>query len=190
MVDRGPARRKKWSRTRTIVTLVVVFVLGWGVVVGIRWAMNPWSMSLPGRATLTGYWQGEVAYAPGDNRRIVLDLTSVGRRRISIGGNAKVCGAQNVSYQIHGDTHNYGGSLFKLNPRWPDNDPGVYLSNLEGEWGGDLLRFRGELVTVNSDRSIVTTGTISADGTVTTSEWPEVRFEMRRSNSEEYDSAC
>jgi hypothetical protein len=38
--------------------------------------LHPWAISLTGKATLTGYWQGEVVFAPGD-RRELLDRTLI-----------------------------------------------------------------------------------------------------------------
>ena len=186
MAEKGRSRRKM----RAAVTLIGVSVLGLGVVMGLQWAFDPWSMSLPGRATLTGHWQGEVTYGPDDNRRIVLELTYSRGRRLNIGGSAKVCGTQNASYRIFGDTHDYSGSRFTLDPRWLEDKPGLYLKDLEGEWDGDLLRFHGALTLVHPDGSVRWSSTTNADGTVTTSEDPQVRFEMRRSTSDEYDSAC
>lgn len=186
MAEKGRSRRK----TRRVVALIAVFVLGWGVLVGMQWAMYPWSMSLPGRATLTGHWQGEVTYGPDDKRRIVLELTYSRGRGPSIGGNAKVCGTQNAAYRIFGDTHDYSGSRFKLDPSWLEDKPGLYLNHLEGEWDGDLLRFHGALTLIHPDGSTRSSSTTNADGTVIMSEDPQVRFEMRRSTSDDYDSAC
>ena len=183
-------KERSRSKTRAAVTLVAVFVLGWGVVVGLQWALNPWSMSLPGRATLTGHWQGEVIYGPDDNRRIVLEQTYSGGRGSNIGGKAKVCGTQNAAYQVFGDTHDYSGSRFTLDPSWLEDKPGLYLNDLEGEWDGDLLRFHGALTLVHPDGSTRSSSTTTAGGTVITSEDPQVRFEMRRSTSDDYDSAC
>jgi hypothetical protein len=68
-----PRRRKKWLYLGLLPGLIIVGLAVPYVGHALRY---PWAISLTGQPTLTGYWQGEVMFAPGDQRRVVIDLHS------------------------------------------------------------------------------------------------------------------
>jgi hypothetical protein len=160
-----------------------LFVVGLGLIYPARWLMHPWAA--PGIPALVGYWQGEVAYGPGDNRTIVLRLTEGvggGDEGSEIGGSAKVCGAgHNVTYEISGDARNYRGTQFWLNAQPTGAAAGLYLGRLEGAWDGqDDLTVSTALLQIDADGAA---GFATADT-------PTTRFQLRRAGKADFAAAC
>ncbi|MCW3816144.1 hypothetical protein ONA91_17005 [Micromonospora sp. DR5-3] len=168
--------------------LIGVLVVGFGLIYGSHWLLNPW-VTVPGRPGLTGYWQGEVTVAPGDNRRVVLHLKGDPPNRCQncpdIDGEAKVCGAtQHTTYDVWGDPLNFRGTRFSLKIRPVREGPGRFLNRLDGEWDGDLIRADTEITVIDADG--VARSTTSSDRPPD----PPLRVELRRATAGDYRAAC
>jgi hypothetical protein len=189
MVIEEPSRRRKRRRQLLpFVGMIGVLAVGFGIVYGSHWLLNPW-VSLPGRPGLTGYWQGEVAVAPGDNRRVVLHLKGDPSSRCStcpdIAGEAKVCGAtQNTTYEVWGDPLNFRGTRFSLKVRPVREGPGRFLNRLDGEWDGDLLKAETGITVIDADGAA--RWTTSSDRPPD----PPPRLELLRATAGDYRAAC
>lgn len=147
--------------------------------------LHPWAISLTGQPTLTGHWHGEVAFEPGDPRRVVVDLRSDPPVRrcqgcSPIDGVLKVCtGARPAAYEFTGDVKNRSARRFSLSVT-PSDGPGTYLRWLDGEWaGGDQISGTAIFVVRDTD------GAIRSDH-----QPPPVRFTMRRGTEANFTAAC
>lgn len=67
-------KTKPMTRRRILVIFVVLFAILGRLYFADRLLLNPWSMSLTGKPTLTGYWRGEVAFGPDDKRTLVMHV--------------------------------------------------------------------------------------------------------------------
>ncbi|MFI7520735.1 hypothetical protein [Micromonospora globbae] len=185
MVVRPPGRRGP-NRTRFVVMLVGLVVVGTGIVYGIHWLGHPWALALPGKPALTGYWQGDVPYGSGDERHIVLHLTddppSAHDRCTTcpaLSGTATVCAGDRAErYELWGNPLNYLGSRFSLHTRSEAEGPGPRLNELHGEWEGDVIRVRTSLTRLD------------AAGATVGSDSPPTTFEMSRADEAAFDAAC
>jgi hypothetical protein len=148
--------------------------------------LYPWAISLTGRPTLTGYWQGEVEFAPGDERQVALHVRSEPRAgRCSgcspIDGAVRVCaGARPMTYGLTGKVRGYHARHFSLNIS-PGETAGRYLRWFDGAWpGGDQI---------NASATIVV---IEADGGSRSDHQPAepVRFTMHRAAKADFTAAC
>ncbi|MET8832758.1 hypothetical protein ABZV78_02405 [Micromonospora sp. NPDC004540] len=175
---------RKPNKVRFFVMFAGLIVVGLGLVYGLHFVANPWALALPGRPALTGYWQGVVAYGPGDDRRVVLHLTDDEPSATDrcgdcpdLRGGIKVCQAGRAeTYEIWGDPLNYRGTRFSLHTRSEDDGPGQRLNELDGDWGGDLLRIRTSFTTLAAD------GTVAAG-----SGSPTASFDMTRADEADFD---
>ncbi|MEV0156160.1 hypothetical protein AB0H57_20865 [Micromonospora sp. NPDC050686] len=186
----GPwRRRRKGNPVRLIVGLILVLAVGLGIIYGLHWVLNPW-VSAPGRPGLTGYWQGEVSMADGDERILVLHLVGDPPDQKcyncpDIDGAAKVCGAgQRTVYEVWGDPENFRGTRFSVKTRPERHEPGLFLNYLKGEWDGDLLRLDATITKIDPDG--VARSSIGDDHPPA----PPVRVELRRATKADYRAAC
>ncbi|MET8908918.1 hypothetical protein [Micromonospora sp. NPDC004551] len=184
----GRPSRRRGGKLRLIVGMIGVLAIGFGLIYGSHWLLNPW-VSLPGRPGLTGYWQGDVTVAPGDKRHLVLHLKGDPPSRCSncpdIDGTAEVCGAgQHTEYDVWGDPLNFRGTRFALKIRPVRDGPGRYLNRLDGERDGDVLTVETGVTVVDADG--VARSTTSSDRP---SE-PPLRLELRRATAADYRAAC
>lgn len=146
----------------------------------------PWAISLTGRPTLPGYWQGQVPFARGDVRRVVVNLVSEPRagrcsRCSSITGGVKVCtGGHAGLHEFTGDANDRSASRFHLDVT-PGDAPGRYLRELKGQWaGGDQIGITATLMVRDPD------GASRSDHQPT----EPVRFTMRRGTEADFNAAC
>lgn len=184
----GEPSRRRGRKLRPIVGIIGVLAVGYGLIYGSHWLLNPW-VSLPGRPALTGYWQGEVAVAPGDIRHLVVHLTGDPPNRCTncpeIDGTAEVCGAgQHTEYDVWGDPLNFRGTRFSLKIRPVRDGPGRYLNRLDGERDGDLLRVETGITVV--DVNGAARWTSSSDRPPE----PPVRLDLRRATAADYRDTC
>jgi hypothetical protein len=158
----GPASTPRRPKRRRYFWLVfgLLIVAAFGLRYGLHALRYPWAISLTGQPTLTGTWHGEVAFARGDVRQVVMELRSeppVGpcRNCSPIEGELTVCaGDRPASYRFTGDVRDRGARHFLLSAT-PGEPPGTYLRWLEGEWAhGDRLGITARLVVKDSDRAI------------------------------------
>ncbi|MFG3604469.1 hypothetical protein [Micromonospora chersina] len=184
----GEPSRRRGGKLRVIVGGIGVVAVGFGLIYGSHWLLNPW-VSLPGRPGLTGYWQGDVAVAPDDNRHLVLHLKGDPPSRCSncpdIDGTAEVCGGgQHTEYDVWGDPLNFRGTRFALKIRPVRDGPGRYLNRLDGERDGDLLRIEVGITIVDADG--VARSSTSSDQAPE----PPLLLELRRATAADYRAAC
>lgn len=160
--DLPPARprRRKKPYVLLVAVLALILTAGLGVPYVAHALLNPWAISLTGRPTLTGHWNGLAAFAPGDRRQVVLNLRSAPRRgpcsRCSpIDGDVKVCAAAGATtHRLTGDVQGRHARRFSLSVT-PGDRPGDYLRWLNGEWaGGDQVRITATLVLRDPDGAI------------------------------------
>ncbi|SNT47974.1 hypothetical protein SAMN05421812_10745 [Asanoa hainanensis] len=158
-----------------------VFVVGLALIYPAKWLIHPWAA--PWKPGLVGYWQGEVAYGPGDNRTMVLRLkdgVGGGDESSEIGGSATVCGSgQPVTYAISGYANDYRGTSFFLNAEIPTNGVGLFLGRLDGSWDGhDSLAMSTALLKID------------ADGTASRVTSGDASFQLRRASEADFAAAC
>jgi hypothetical protein len=178
-----PRRRKKWVY---LVLLTGLIIVGLAVPYVGHALLNPWAISLTGQPTLTGYWQGEVVFAPGDQRRVVIDLRSDPGRGgcpdcSPIDGDLRVCArARPMTYRFTGKVQGRHARRFSLSVT-PGDRAGIYLRWLDGEWaGGDQIGLTATLVVRD------------ADGAIRSDHQPAqpARFTMRRGNKANFTATC
>lgn len=179
----GPRRKRRPLRILALLIGVCALVLA--AVFGSRLAFDPWSLSWPGRSALTGHWQGEVSFGPGDTRQFVLYLFYSGRCRSScstIGGDGKVCVADRTTrYQFTGKPLDHHAARFQLAGRAEEDRPlGLLLNALEGEWRGDTLKIQTSLTLIDPD-GVSRSDHQPAD---------PPSFEMRRISRSHYLATC
>lgn len=172
-----PPRRRAPKRS-----FVIFLVAASGLVYfGLQLAFYPWAWSLTGQPTLTGYWEGKVSFAPGDDRQFVLQLRKTDKGKIDISGDGKTCGAAGAAtYETWGDVLNYRGTRFTLHMRLWKEATGLRFSGLDGEWHGDVLKIRAESTAINPD------------GANRSNHQPAdpPPFEMRRVSEATFEAAC
>ncbi|MGI8330453.1 hypothetical protein ACRYCC_10860 [Actinomadura scrupuli] len=181
------ARPRK--RGRRLLWLLVAAALA-AVVIGVPYVahalLNPWAISLTGRPTLTGYWQGQVAFAPGDQRSVVLHIRSEPRTGrcpncSPIDGAVRVCaGARPMTYELTGRVHDRHARGFRLSVS-PGETGGRYLRWFDGTWpGGDQISVSATILVID------------ADGVSRSDHQPAqpVRFAMRRAAKADFTAAC
>jgi hypothetical protein len=160
----------------------------------LDYAIHPWAYGA-GRRPLVGYWRGEIVFESGDRRQIVLQLThglgwygSQAENKLTISGTAKVCGAKGtVRYDIRGETQERQGRRFSLGFGGGNVGPGEHLDATEARWDGeDRLEFRTSGYTVSRDG----VARASADARATSRARATLVFELKRTNKEDFDSAC
>jgi hypothetical protein len=158
----GPAPTPRRPRRRRLLWPVfgLLLVTAFALPYGLHALRYPWAISLTGQPTLTGTWHGEVAFARGDVRQVVMELRSeppIGpcRNCPPIEGELTVCtGGRPASYPFTGDVGDRGARRFSLSAT-PGDPPGSYLRWLEGEWAhGDRLGITAKLVVRDADRAI------------------------------------
>lgn len=177
-----PRRRRKRKLGRHLFVVAVIFAVGLGAKYGLELAFDPWASPLTGKPTLTGYWEGKVSFASGDDRQFVLQLSNTDRGKIDIEGVGKTCGAVGAAtYEVWGDALNYRGTRFTLRIRLSKEAPGLRLSGLDGVWdGGDVLKvFAGSTA-------------VDPDGAYRSNHQPAdpPPFEMRRVSKATFETAC
>jgi hypothetical protein len=192
MQEPTPRRRRASRRKRYIIALVGLAAVFFTVFYGFFWLTNPWAVSLPGKPALTGHWHGELSFAPGDNRRVFLELrgdppgSKCRGGCPKIKGTGKVCGAgQNTTYEIWGSPLNYSGTRFSLHTRSTTEGLGSYLNGLNGEWDGNDLVTVGTSLTVRGSD-----GAARATASTDRPPDPPLRFEMQRGSEAAFDGAC
>lgn len=145
-------RPKKW--------IYLLLLAGAAAVLGLPYVAHallyPWAISLTGKPTLTGYWQGEVAFAAGDRRHVVMHLRSEHGdcgNCSSIDGAVKVCTAAHATtYRLTGDVKDYRGHRFLLGIT-PGESGGRYLRTIDGQWpGGDQIDVAAKISVLDADR--------------------------------------
>jgi hypothetical protein len=173
---------------RSLWPLIVLLGVGGGAIgllAGLDYLLAPyWAKSHSGHPALVGYWRGEVAFAPGDNREVVLHLTrSTSRRHIrsNIAGGAKICGAKGEPhYSVGGRAANDRGTRFTLGFTAQSSGPGKYPGDATGAWDGkDQVELGIRLYTKTSDGQVVA----DSDG-------PRFRSRLRRSTKAAFETAC
>lgn len=188
--DSSPSSRGKSRPGRVIVVVVAILVIGFGVTYGVHFLGSPWALSLPGHPALVGYWQGEMTFAPGDQRDVFLELRSDPPNSScsscpDMNGTAKVCGKQNTDYEVYGHALNYRGTRFSLKTRPTAEGGGTFLGQLTGTWDGtDLLRIRTSLI--YKDANGVAHSSTGADYP---SE-PPAQISMRRADEATFNAGC
>lgn len=188
--DSSPSPRGKSKRGRLVVVVVAILAIGFGVTYGLHFLGNPWALSLPGHSALVGYWQGEMTFAPGDQRSVFLELKSDPPNGPcsncpDMDGTAKVCGKQNTDYEVYGHALNYRGTRFSLKARPATEGAGTYLGQLEGTWDGtDLLKIHTPLI--HKDANGVARATAGADHPPE----PPAQISMRRANKAAFNAGC
>ncbi|MGH3388659.1 MAG: hypothetical protein ACRDOO_07260 [Actinomadura sp.] len=149
-------RRRRYFWLVFGLLIAVAFALPYG----LHALRHPWAISLTGQPTLTGSWYGEVPFAPGDERQVVVKLRSeppIGpcRNCSPIDGELTVCTkGRPLSYRFIGDVGDRSARRFSLSAI-PGDPPGRYLRWLEGEWAhGDQIGITATLVVKDADRAI------------------------------------
>jgi hypothetical protein len=148
--------------------------------------LNPWAISLTGRPTLTGYWQGRVAFAPGDQRRVVLHVRSEPRTGrcpgcSPIDGAVQVCaGGRPMTYELTGTVHDRHARRFELSVS-PGQTAGRYLRWFDGTWpGGGQIDVSAMILVIDAD------GASRSDHQPT----QPARFTMHRAAKAALTAAC
>ncbi|MFF3563621.1 hypothetical protein ACFYXS_26575 [Streptomyces sp. NPDC002574] len=174
----GTVRRRR----KALTTVAALAVMGAGLLVA-RTALVPWAYPLPGQPRLTGYWQGSVAYADKDVRRVLLQIRHDENCSMAcdMTGGIKVCGSGKETHGgLAGDVHNWRGSRFTLDPYLPRDKGDVNIETLDGEWDGEVIRMRAR------------TEFIDASGTWGSSQQPPdpPAFEMRHIDEAAFEAGC
>ncbi len=140
-------------RRAPIRTALIVF-LGAGVlIVALRVALTPWSLSLTGGPTLTGEWLGYFTTPTGGRHWLWLEIDHpLGDGCYDcppIEGRVETCDRTGsvVRYSMWGDVENWRGTRVSLKTR--EEEPAkseVRLLFLAGEWDGNALRMTTTLV--------------------------------------------
>ncbi|MEV7321994.1 hypothetical protein [Streptomyces sp. NPDC093970] len=148
-----------------------------------RTALAPWAYPLPGRPSLTGYWQGRIVYSPTDSRQILLRIRYEENCSMacSMTGRVKVCGAgRNTAGDLTGDVHTWSGRRFSLYLHLPAARDDMRIQTLDGDWYGDAVRMRAKV------------DYYDAAGTWSSSQQPPApgAFGMRRIDGGHFDAAC
>jgi hypothetical protein len=188
-----PRARRKAGRL-TITIIAAMFALLGAFYLLDRLVQNPWSTSLGGRPTLTGYWQGTVDFAPDDRRDVVVHLRynwDPGRDRSgwpSIMGAIEVCGPRGtLTADLSGEPENRSGSRFWVDPK-DSAGPAIRLGRVHGKWDGDRIAIRGTSYQQAADSSA--TGSVSTTPSGGGEGEPRVAFELRRTTKASFDDAC
>jgi hypothetical protein len=185
--------------TRRGVLRVVLFIAALGVVVALvpvilETPFAPWARSFGLWQTLTGDWHGELMMPDGRTDPIyfeirhpfpLLDRCRDCPKRIE--GRARVCEAQGTvrDYDIAGNVSNWRGTKFYLALSMAaEQQPGLAVRELRGEWEGDSIRATGDLVKLGHTVSIEATD--SSDRPTS----QQVRYTLRRGTEDDFLAAC
>ncbi|MBI1422127.1 MAG: hypothetical protein GC149_01590 [Gammaproteobacteria bacterium] len=143
------ARRKLLGR------LAFVFASIFIVLVGLRAAMDPWSLPLPGMPALTGEWVGTLVSPQGQRFGVYFDIKwdagggcpNCGH----IGGGAQSCRADGDArqYTLKGKPQTWRGEVFTLGATQSvDDAPGLRLYGMDGRWLADELHITATLASI------------------------------------------
>jgi hypothetical protein len=177
----------------------VLFIAALGVVdalvpVILETPFAPWARSFGLWQTLTGDWHGELMMPDGRTDAIyfeirhpfpLLDRCRDCPKRIE--GRARVCEAQGTvrDYDIAGNVSNWRGTKFYLALSMAaEQQPGLAVRELRGEWEGDSIRATGDLVKLGHTVSIEATD--SSDRPTS----QQVRYTLRRGTEDDFLAAC
>lgn len=191
---------------RIVIVLLAILVAAEGAYLAVRRVQTPWARSQDGHPPLVGYWQGELTFAPGDRRRVLVHLREFQTvREFLLRGSdtrsdspqpdirvvAKACGPTGrAQYQGSGDVANRDGTRFRFGVSPDAPVRGRHPSNLEGTWDGkDRLELAGRLATHAADGSASVTASASARPSGSEDDGV-VRFELRRTTEQAFDAAC
>jgi hypothetical protein len=190
-----------------LLMMLAVAMAGYGVV---SYWMTPWAHATSDRSALVGYWQGEVVFGPGDERRVALHLEkfttlkdilldnrgTTGSTEPDISVAAKVCGPEGATrYHGSGDVKNREGSRFAFGLDPDGSAHGSYPGEFQGLWdGNDRLELTSRLSTRGPDgASAAASIAARPEASGGAAHGPEdgvIRFEMRRSSARDFDAAC
>ncbi|MFI6017664.1 hypothetical protein ACIBCP_08665 [Streptomyces sp. NPDC051287] len=148
-----------------------------------RTVLIPWAYPLPGRPSLTGYWQGRIVYSPTDSRQVLLRIRYEENCSMACAmtGRAKVCGARrDTAGDLTGDVHTWSGRRFSVYPHLPPARGDIRIETMDGDWRGDEIRMRAKVEYYD------------AAGTWNSSQQPPAPkvFEMHRIDGGRFDAAC
>ncbi|NMO56354.1 hypothetical protein HH310_34905 [Actinoplanes sp. TBRC 11911] len=144
---------------RLVKSLLVMALAGAALIALVTFghaALDPWSTSITGKPTLTGYWAATVPFGPGPERQVAFHVTfEDGDCFRCVDGDAKICAADyKMDQTFDGHVKNYHGTEFELSTAPYNLVPGVHLGAMTGTWaGGDELKISMEPLVVNADRS-------------------------------------
>lgn len=152
-----------------------------------RGTAPPWARAHDGHPALTGYWQGRMTFAHGDDRLIVFRLLRFtgargGNGKANLTGEAMLCGSTGTARAtLYGAALDPQSSRLTIGFSWKKPFvPGLFPEGIEGSWDGrDLIGGSSEL------------GRRAPDGATSMgSDDPVIHYELHRSTSSNFNSGC